>query len=164
MNYPLSFQLSVIDQFTTFSYLLQYRVSDYSDLNPHSYTPNSSVYCPFHPNTRTKSAKLYPKEDSLGSEKLFCFSENRLFYPHSLLTPPKTFTGSSKSFYSIIPYDPYWVFSAIWKLLSEQDRESLLFNSTEFSTVGKTSNIPYPLYHSNSIDLFTLLTYFKENK
>lgn len=39
--------------------------------------PNSTMYCPFHPNKNTPSAHLYQEED--GSYNIFCFSEHKMF-------------------------------------------------------------------------------------
>ena len=125
MDKELQFKLKIIDFYCPFSYLLQYRSSDYENLYPDSYIPNTSVYCPFHENTESKAAKLYPKDSERPYEKLYCFAENKLFYPHSLLSPPKDIVDTKLSFHfhSIVSYTPQWVFNAIWNNLSEKDRD-----------------------------------------
>lgn len=35
-----------------------------------------SIYCPFHENSKTMAAKVYPETNSI-----YCFSEQRAFYP-----------------------------------------------------------------------------------
>lgn len=160
MDTNLLFQLRVIDYYCTFEYLLSYRSSEYSDLNPSSYTPNTTVYCPFHQNIETKAAKLYGKDQNSDSEKLYCFAENKLYFPHSLLSPPKSGESHiSSQFKSIIPYDPYWVFSAIWNHLPEQDKQYWKSENPELSINGSSHQYYrlYSSYRKGEIDLFSLL-------
>ena len=160
MDTNLLFQLRVIDYYCTFEYLLGYRTNEYSDLNPSSYTQNSTVYCPFHPNVDTKAAKLYPKDEN-GVEKLYCFAENKVYYPHSLLCPPKgdDFKSQSYRFKSIVPYDPYWVFSAIWNHLPEQDKQYWMVQNPDLSINGSSHSLQpfYSMYRKGELDLFQLL-------
>ena len=162
MDTPLKFQLNVIDFYCSFEYLLTYRSNEYSDLNPNSYTPNSTVFCPFHPNTESKAAKLYPKDNTTNkSEKLYCFAENRIYFPHSLLSPPKFIEDKRilSQFKSIVPYDPNWVFSAIWNHLPEQDKQYWKAENPEIVINGNTPRFDrlYQTYKQGQIDLFTLL-------
>lgn len=163
MEITLQFQLNIIDFYTTFEYLLGYRSSEYIELNPHSYTPNSTVYCPFHENRETKAAKLYSKnkEDAHQSEKLYCFAENRLYLPHSLLSPPKGLTDKAAlyQFKSIIPYDPYWVFSAIWHHLPDVEKEFWKQANPDLSIGEPAKQYAglYKEYKEGKKDLFSLL-------
>ena len=154
----IQFQLRVIDHYCTFQYLLEYRSSDYQDLEPSNYTPNTSVYCPFHENKDTKAAKLYPKDNEKPFEKLFCFQENKLFYPHSLLTPPKDSTNPKDKyiFHSIVPYTPQWVFNAIWNNLPEKEKEYWK-TIPEYIPPVQIQTPIYDLYKKGKIDLFSLL-------
>lgn len=163
MNASLSFQLSIIDFYTTFQYLLQYRSSDYIELNPDSYIPDTTVFCPFHENKETKAAKLYGKnkEDQNQSEKLYCFAENKLYFPHSLLSPPKNVVDKSVlfQFKSIIPYDPNWVFSAIWNHLPDTEKDYWKQTNPSLSIgepVKKYGGL-YREYKEGKRDLFSIL-------
>lgn len=161
MDATLEFQLKIIDFYTTFEYLLQYRSNEYSELIPSHYTSNSTVYCPFHENKETKAAKLYPKDKESGIEKLYCFAENRLYLPHSLLSPPKGIVDKSViyQFKSIIPYDPMWVFSAIWNHLPDKDKTYWKQINPDLAIGEKISQYKglYNKYKSGKLDLFSLL-------
>lgn len=164
MEENLLFQLRVIDHYCTFQYLLDYRSSEYIELNPYSYTPNTTVYCPFHQNVETKAAKLYPKDEKSDSEKLYCFAENKLYYPHSLLSPPKD-NPNNPQFKSIIPYDPNWVFSAIWNHLPNQDKIYWQTENPDLVINGSTHQYSplYVKYRKGEFDLFTLLDKITSN-
>lgn len=155
----LQFQLKVIDYYCTFQYLMSYRTSDFIELNPHSYIPDTTVYCPFHENRDTKAAKLYSSRDTdnIAGEKLYCFAENKLYFPHSLLSPPKDFKNKTM-FKAIVPYDPIWVFSAIWRHLSEEERKYWLSLNPDITINNNEQyNNIYNEYKRNDIDLFTVL-------
>lgn len=155
MSYSLRFQLHIIDYYLTFKYLLIYRSEEYSHLNPECYTPSSSVYCPFHPNRETRAAKLYASDEG---ESLYCFAESRLFKPHSLLSPPRGGSSGEGKFYSIIPYDPFWVFHSIWTHMTEQDHVYWLSqNPDSISIEAKEENPLYPLYRKGKIPLSAVL-------
>lgn len=166
LDISLRFKINIVDFYCPFQYLLEYRSNDYIELNPDSYIPGTTVYCPFHPNTQTKSAKLYNKDTSakVPTEKLYCFSENKLYYPHSLLSPPKSgeYAGMFKS---IIPYDPDWVFSAIWQRLPEEDKiywkninPDIVISDSQHSF----DNI-YNDYRKSKVDLFYILDEIGKN-
>ena len=158
MDSNLIFQLKVIDYYCTFEYLLGYRSNDYIDLNPSSYTPNTTVYCPFHENIETKAAKLYGKDRDSTSEKLYCFAENKLYYPHSLLSPPKDYPNHPQ-FKSLVPYDPLWVFSAIWNHLPEQYKKYWKTENPDITINNPISNQKefYSKYRKGELTLFQLL-------
>ena len=155
----LQFKLRIIDHYCTFSYLLQYRSSEYSDLYPDSYVPGNSVYCPFHENTESKAAKLYPKDTEKPYEKLYCFAENKLFLPHSLLSPPKDIADPRirYQFHSIVQYTPQWVYNAIWNNLPDSEKEYWKSLPEYIPTEQRHTDI-YDLYRAGKIDLFSVLS------
>ena len=161
MDTTLQFQLNLIDFYCPFSYLLEYRKSDYAHLHPSSYIPNSSVYCPFHENTDSKAAKLYPKDNEKPYERIYCFAENRLFQPHALLSPPKDIIDKKDiyRFHSIVPYTPQWVFNAIWNNLPQKDRE-YWEGQPEYTPPEQKHIAIYDLYRKGSVDLFSVLKSF----
>lgn len=172
MDEELKFKLRIIDHYCTFQYLLQYRSSEYIELYPDSYTPGSTVFCPFHENTDTKAAKLYDKDfndktnEGFDSERLYCFAENRLYFPHSLLTPPKDSEYNlSYKFKSIIPYTPQWVFNAIWNNLPNEDKEYWKSTTQNSFSIKQDNNSEplYCMYRKGKISLFSLLSTFKNS-
>lgn len=110
-------ELSVIDHFCTFEYLLSYVGIEF----PHE---SATCFCPFHDNTVTKAAKFYKEEHN---EHIFCFAEGIQYKPHHLLTK------------GIVPFSTSHVFSAIWANLSDDEKnifsEHLKYNpiSVDFS-------------------------------
>ena len=163
MDTTLQFQLKIIDFYLPFHYLLTYRISEYSDLDPSHYTPNSSVYCPFHPNTDTKAAKLYADKDS---EKLYCFAENRLYLPHSLLSPPKDVSDKRilSQFKSIVPYDPQHVFSSVWNHISGEERGYWQSECPDIFIQQTNQYHPlYDMYRKGQLSLFSLLDKINSN-
>ena len=160
MDTALQLKLRIIDFYAPFSYLLQYQ-SEYDHIQANLYYPNATVFCPFHENRVTKSAKVYQKDlsDSYPSEKLYCFSENRVFFPHSLLSPPYPSMGKPL-FYSIVPYTPDKVFSAIWDHLPDEDKS--YWNTVNPNMlVGDQKKLLSPafqLYKESKTTLFSLLS------
>lgn len=75
------------------------------------YNYDSKVYCPFHENYDTPSAKLY--HDSRG-DTLFCFSEQRRYKPSDVLVK------------GLLEQSLYSIFYNIWKQLSTDKREKVL--------------------------------------
>lgn len=157
----LTFQLKVIDYYCTFEYLLGYRFDEYSDLVPSHYTPNTTVFCPFHPNTESKAAKVYPRDTKSNSEKLYCFAENKLYYPHSLLSPPKD-KPNLTYFKSIIPYEPKWVFSAIWSHLPDTDKDYWKKVNPELIIQQQSYGYLYKKYRDGNMSLFDVLESLKK--
>lgn len=161
----LKFRLQVIDHYCSFKYLLSYRDSEHIELNPNDYTPNSSVYCPFHENTESKAAKLYPPDKEVNSEKLYCFAENVLYYPHNLLTPDNTFSQTishNSKFKSIVPFTPSHVFNMIWSHLPESDKQYWYSVNPDIKSERKTFNKEYDQYKLGEITLFKLLQILAE--
>ena len=163
----LQFKLRIIDHYCPFSYLLQYRSSEYSDLYPDSYIPGNSVYCPFHENTESKAAKLYPKDTDpsdpkyVDAEKIYCFAENKMYLPHSLLTPPHDMEAPWRfQFKAIVPYTPQWVFNAIWNNLSSVEKREWENTSTVPLSINQNNDAQplYVLYRQGKISLFDLLS------
>ncbi len=154
-------QLKIVDHYCTFNYLLGYRDDEYADLNPEDYTPNMSVYCPFHENTESKAAKLYAPDSQSDCEKLYCFSENKLYYPHNLLTAP--FNTKNHIFKGIVPFTLDYVYNRIWNALSEQEKkywESLTETQEHEKTCIYSSE--YAQYRENKITLFELLNIMQQ--
>lgn len=161
----LKFRLLVIDYYCSFKYLLSYRDSEHIELNPNEYVPNSSVYCPFHENTESKAAKLYPPDSSTRSEKLYCFAENQLYYPHNLLTPDNTFSShnsDNSKFKGIVPFTPSHVFNMIWSHLPESDKQYWSSVNPDIKLERKTFNKEYEQYKLGEITLFQLLQILAE--
>lgn len=156
----LRFRLLVIDHYCSFRYLLFYRDSEHIELNPDEYVPNSSVYCPFHENTETKAAKLYPPDSDNRSEKLYCFSENQLYYPHNLLTPDNTFSShnnENSKFKGIVPFTPSHVFNMIWSHLPDSDKQYWSTVNPDIQIKKHSFDKEYSLYRKGALSLFELL-------
>lgn len=156
MNIDNKTKLQIIDFYCPFSYLLSFRDSEYIRLNPEEYIPNHSVFCPFHENTETKAAKIYPKDSHVQSERLFCFSENRLYYPHNLLLAP--FREVNNKFKGIVPYTVEHVYSMIWNKLPDADK-SYWLSQSDVEDNKRTSIYAkeYEQYRIGNITLFELL-------
>lgn len=71
-----------------------------------------NIYCAFHDNTDTPSARLYKNED--GSTTLWCFSEQRRYKPSDAIVK------------GLLNYRLESIFYRIWKQLSDNKKESLL--------------------------------------
>ena len=156
----LKFRLLLIDHYCTFRYLLSYRDSEHIELNPDDYMPNCSVFCPFHENTDTKAAKLYPPDSNTSSEKLYCFAENQLYYPHNLLTPDNTFTShntENSKFKGIVPYTPSHVYNMIWSHLPDEDKQYWATVNPDIQINKVSYDKEFNMYKKGDIDLFSLL-------
>ena len=90
----------VINYYCTFEYLLSYEGIIFP-------THSGKCYCPFHENTDTPAAKLFTDEHN---HCLYCFAEAKQYRPHHLLTK------------GIVNFTVQHVFSAIWSMLSEQEK------------------------------------------
>ena len=162
----LRFQLLIIDAYCTFTYLLEYRGIDYYDLDPSVYIPGNTVYCPFHENTETKAAKVYGGDEKNRSEKIYCFAENKLYYPHSLLSPSKLVNVDSNyntQFKGIVPYTPEYVFSAIWNHLPECDKNYWKSVNPDIVVKENVDDSIYDNYRSGKFSLFDVLEKIKNS-
>jgi len=70
-----------------------------------------TIYCPFHPNTETKAAKLF-RDD--GGDRIWCFTERKMYFPYDVFR-----LGLSKK-------NPETIFRRIWAQLNEGNKEALI--------------------------------------
>ena len=77
-------------------------------------TYDHNVYCPFHDNVDTPSARLYKNKD--GSDTLFCFSEHRTYRSSDFITK------------GLVNYRLESIFYKVWVKLSKETQELLLSN------------------------------------
>lgn len=75
------------------------------------YSYNGKCFCPFHPNENTPSAKLFKSE---RGDSLFCFSENKKYYPADVIKE------------HILNKSLETVFQRIWKQLSDERKQEVL--------------------------------------
>lgn len=75
------------------------------------YSYNGKVYCPFHINENSPSAKLYQSD---RGDTLFCFAEHKTYRPSDVIK------------YELINKSTYFIFSRVWKQLSEPRQIELL--------------------------------------
>lgn len=133
-------ELSVIDYFCTFEYLLSYVGLEF----PHE---SSACFCPFHDNTNTKAAKFYKEEHN---EHIFCFAEATQYKPHHLLTK------------GIVPFTVNHVFSAIWNNLSD-DEKSIFSEHLKYNTIGPNFDKQFELYKKCKLNYFDLLSFIRNS-
>ena len=74
------------------------------------YTYNGKCFCPFHPNENTPSAKLFKSD---RGDSLFCFSENKKYYPADVIKE------------NILNKSLDTIFQRIWKQLSEDRKKEI---------------------------------------
>lgn len=133
-------EYKVIDFYCTFQYLLGYVGIDFPDRT-------MPCFCPFHENTHTKAAKLYAEEHN---EHVFCFTENKQFKPHHLLT-----TG-------IVPFTTSHVFSAIWSNLSDSEK-GIFSDDLRGYEVGVDYSQYYDSYKKCKLGYFDLLSILRNS-
>lgn len=87
---------------------IPYILNNFLQYNSYSYS--GKVFCPFHDNFNTPSAKIYKDKDG---DSLFCFSERKVY--------------KASDFFKrkVINYEKEKVFNNIWKRLSEQEKREL---------------------------------------
>lgn len=112
MTYSISFMRSVIDASLSVIDVLE----RLSVVPKGSLRVNQTCYCPFHPNSNTKSAKVY---DDPRGVTIFCFAEQHSF-------------RSSDAFlrFSSIPLPT--IFNHVWASLSKE-RQSYFLDSLSSS-------------------------------
>lgn len=133
-------ELSVIDYFCTFEYLLSYVGTEF----PHE---SSACFCPFHDNTNTKAAKFYKEEHN---EHIFCFAEGIQYKPHHLLTK------------GIVPFSTSHVFSAIWNNLSD-DEKNIFSEHLKYNTISINFDKQFDAYKKCKLNYFDLLSIIKNS-
>lgn len=105
-----------------------------------------NVYCAFHDNNETPSARMYQNSD--GSTTLWCFSEQRMYRPSDFITKELINTRIESIFYRV------------WKQLSDDRKESLLnsYNvDIDFISDNWKSRVPkMELFKSGKITLSEL--------
>ena len=74
------------------------------------YSYNGKCFCPFHHNENTPSAKLFKSE---RGDSLFCFSENKKYYPSDVIRE------------HILNKSLDTIFQRIWKQLSEDRKKEI---------------------------------------
>ena len=99
----LKFKKYVINRVVTFPSILKY-----AGLNNYHY--NSKVYCPFHANNNTPSAKIY--HDETG-DRLWCFAEQKMYKPSDVIEHDILNTTIDK------------VFRHLWDKLSPEYKKTL---------------------------------------
>ena len=111
-EYSLGFKCRVINEVIPFYVLMR---SEYCTLdNDLSYAfpkRSFSCFCPFHDNFNTKAAKLY---DGDGGQRIYCFSEARVYRPCDLL------------FRGIVEISVNALFSSLWSKLDNDVKASLV--------------------------------------
>lgn len=65
------------------NYYLTFQSIAYYGKLKHDFHYNGNIFCPFHYNQHTPSARLYKNPDG---EALFCFTEHKLYRPTDLIT------------------------------------------------------------------------------
>ena len=144
MKFNQKLKNRVIDKYCTFSYLLQY--SDYGNYkNLHCYS--GTMFCPFHDNFDTPSARLYQKTESQECEQIYCFSENRLYRPHDCC----------KDYSNLIKYDTNTVFSVIWSHLSETEKKMFDTENSIGGSVLFGYDDLFKKYRCAEVDLFHVI-------
>ena len=73
-----------------------------------------NVFCPFHDNSNTPSARLYKNAD--GSTTLWCFSEQKMYRPSDFITKELVNLRLESVFYKL------------WRQLPQDYKDSLLNN------------------------------------
>ena len=93
-------------------------VNTLSKLNPESrYDIGRPTFCPFHDNENTPAAVIY--DDEKG-ETLWCFSEQKLYYPADLVS-------------KILQQDSYAIGLQIWNTLDDFSQQEFLAKHGDFS-------------------------------
>lgn len=92
----VNYKLSMCDTLNTF-------VKD-------AYAPYGNVFCPFHPNENTPSAKIYEGE---RGDFLMCFSERKAYRPADVFLK------------GLAPISLEDIFHHIWNDMTEQEKVSL---------------------------------------
>lgn len=103
-------------------------------------TYDHNVYCPFHDNTQSPSARLYKNKD--GSDTLFCFSEHRTYRSSDFITK------------GLVNYRLESIFYKVWIKLPKETQELLLNNYQ-----GDVSYVPEKFKES-----LELMQTFREGK
>ena len=70
---------------------------------------NGQIFCPFHDNYNTESAKLYRDNDGY---KIFCFSEHRIYTSYDIIK-------------DLLNENIYGVYNSIWQSLSNEAKKAL---------------------------------------
>lgn len=140
---------AVIDTYLDFRTLLEY-----VGLSDFPCGENTPVFCPFHENTDTRAAHLYvePMDADFGScvsrERIYCFAETKMFYPHDVIERLD------------FPHTRNQVFSAVWNLLTEEQR--LLFdNYVPVKSLRRDFTTVYTNYRDCKISFEELITALK---
>lgn len=133
-------ELSVIDHFCTFEYLLSYIGRDWPSVS-------HSCYCPFHDNSQSPAAKFYKEEHN---EHIFCFAEGIQYKPHHLLTK------------GIVPFSTSHVFSAIWNNLSD-DEKNIFSEHLKYNTISINFDKQFDAYKKCKLNYFDLLSIIKNS-
>ena len=97
------FKKYVINRIVTLPSILKY-----AGLNNYHY--NSKVYCPFHANNNTPSAKIYHDE---AGNRLWCFAEQKMYKPADVIEHGILNTTIDK------------VFTRLWYKLSPEYKKTL---------------------------------------
>lgn len=100
------FKRYVINRYASFAWLFNEAGLSYKD-------STANVYCPFHGNFSTPSAKIYKNEDG---DRLFCFSERKLYRPYDMFK------------LDLLTIKPDALFQNIWRSIKEADKEDLKQN------------------------------------
>ena len=141
----------VIDIYCPFSYLLKYSdYQNYKNLDGFAGT----IFCPFHENFDTPSARLYPKSENQECEHIYCFSENKLYKPHDCC----------KDYSKLIKYDTNTVFSIIWEHLSDKEKEYFNENNEINKVEFSEHKHIFKEYRCGNICLFDLVESLFYNK
>ncbi len=109
----------IINRVVPFSYILKKL--------GHSDNIGGGIFCPFHDDENHPSAKVYRDRDG---DRLWCFSENKMFRPADAIRLKLLKTSYST------------VFNGIWSRLPEHRQEELLKDYEEFSQLDKSAFLP----------------------
>lgn len=103
---------------------------------------NGLVFCPFHDNFRTPSAKLFKDDDA---EKLWCFSENKMY--------------SLADYYTKLQgYKLEDVFNYVWGKITDDEKEQYTNLFGDYSYEVKVDDIEkYTRFKNGEIDYKGLL-------
>jgi hypothetical protein len=127
---PLPTRLALIDQHCTFGELL---VEDTLRAARWRSGHKATVYCPFHDNTVTPAARLYPATQQYPRESLYCYSENRVYYPHHCCA----------DYAGLITATSLQLCCTLWERLSATER--LQWSTTDLDRITRAVDALQPL-------------------
>lgn len=140
------FVVGLLDHYLTIDYLLsQFDATEYT------YNHSNSIFCPFHDNTNTPAARIYPNSSGTG-EHIFCHSEQRAYYPHDFFL----------EYSGLLRHSIYAVGALLWGKLSPSEQEAFLVTSAVElpEKVVALDNAYYAKYRSGAVTLTTVVEEF----